>query len=73
MEDVWYLDSGCSKHTASKKEFHIEYECKKDSYVTFGDGSKNKFVRTYMLNIEGMPKFITLYVVGLKANLISFS
>jgi hypothetical protein len=56
MEDVWYLDSGCSKHKTSKKEFLVNYKRKRCGSVTFGDGSKNKVVGIGMLSLEGIPK-----------------
>jgi hypothetical protein len=73
IEDVWYLDNGCSKHMADKKEFLVNYEHKKGGSNMFGDGLGNKVVGNDMLNIEDMPKLRTLHVNGLKVNLISIS
>jgi hypothetical protein len=57
----------------SKKELLINYENKKDGSITFSNGSKNKVVETYILNLEGMSKLKILHIDGLKANLIIIS
>jgi hypothetical protein len=62
MEDIWYLDSRCSKNMTGKKKFLVNYECKRDGSITFDDGSKNKIVEIGVLNLEGIPKLKTLHV-----------
>ncbi|KAK8924196.1 hypothetical protein KSP39_PZI019371 [Platanthera zijinensis] len=43
-EDVWYLNSACSKHMTGNKEKFLSLEMKKGGVVTFGDnGSLGKF------------------------------
>jgi uncharacterized alkaline shock family protein YloU len=48
-------------------------KAKNSGSISFSDGSKNKVVGIGMLNIEGILKLKTLYVDGLKTNLISIS
>ncbi|KAK8944883.1 hypothetical protein KSP39_PZI008049 [Platanthera zijinensis] len=51
-EDVWYLDSGCSKHMTGNKEKFFSLEMKKGGVVTFGDNGKGKIIGIGVDNTE---------------------
>lgn len=51
---MWYLDSGCSRHMTSDKSMFVSLEKYNGGVVTFSDGNTSK----------------VLYVDGLKANLV---
>ncbi|KAA0067185.1 gag-pol polyprotein [Cucumis melo var. makuwa] len=40
--DVWYFDSGCSRHMTGNRSFFTELEECVSDHVTFGDGAKGK-------------------------------
>ncbi|GAU50483.1 hypothetical protein TSUD_409690 [Trifolium subterraneum] len=74
--DYWFLDTGCSNHMTSHKEWLIDINPSKKSKVRFADD------RT--LHAEGMGKMVitrddgknvimedVLYVPGMKSNLLS--
>ena len=61
---LWYLDSGCSRHMTGNRSLFKAFESKKGGNVTFGDGSKSQ--------IKGKG-IISLYVEGLRVNLLSIS
>jgi hypothetical protein len=72
--EVWYFDSGCSKHmTGNENYFEYIYPCDK-GYVTFGDDGKGKIrgkgklIRNNLPNLDNV-----LFVEGLYSNLISIS
>ena len=44
MEDLWYLDSGCSTHIARDKSKFMSFTLIKGGQVTFRDNSKGKFM-----------------------------
>ena len=54
---LWYLDSGCSRHTTRNKAlFKTLYEGK-IGIVTFGDGSKFVIRGIGTVDIPGLPVF----------------
>ncbi|GAU36409.1 hypothetical protein TSUD_38770 [Trifolium subterraneum] len=74
--DYWFLDTGCSNHMTSHKEWLIDINPSKKSKIRFADD------RT--LQVEGMGKMVitrddgknvimedVLYVPGIKSNLLS--
>ncbi|KAF1881726.1 hypothetical protein Lal_00032197 [Lupinus albus] len=71
--NLWYLDSGCSKHmTGDRNKFYVPTPTNK-GYVTYGD-NKGKILGVGRI---GKPPSTTiegvLYVEGLKHNLQSIS
>ena len=72
--NTWYLDSGCSRHMIGNKSFFKTLVMEDGGFVTFGDGSKKKFIGKGNISIPGLPSLPNaLYVDGLQANLISMS
>lgn len=74
QENVWYIDSGCSKHMTSDKDNFMSFnEIKKEKNVTFGNNSlaaiKGKGI---VLLKEKVKDGNILFVDGLKHNLLSF-
>ena len=71
---LWYLDSGCSRHTIGNKAlFKTLFEVKIWT-VTFGDGSKSVIRGIRTMDIPGLSVFEDVwYVDGLKANLLSIN
>ena len=39
---LWYLDSGCSRHTTRDKSLFKTLKEKEDDFVAFGDGSHSQ-------------------------------
>ncbi|KAF1894548.1 hypothetical protein Lal_00039649 [Lupinus albus] len=69
--DLWYLDSGCSRHmTGDKSKF--SFILPKDGFVTYGDNNKGKILEIGRI---GKPPHViidnVLYVDGLKQNILS--
>lgn len=74
MGNVWYVDSGYSKHMTSNKNFLIDLKLGSSDRVTFADGVKSSVLGSGTLNVPGMPPLKkVLYVEGLTSNLISIS
>ncbi|KAH6776310.1 hypothetical protein C2S52_013871 [Perilla frutescens var. hirtella] len=72
-KDIWYLDSGCSKHMTGDREDLDGYEEIKGPLVTFGDNSKSRtigegFVVKGKVVVNGVS-----HVDGLKHKLLSIS
>ena len=62
---LWYLDSGCSRHSLKEKE---------DGFVTFGDGSHSQVLGKGTVDIPRLPLLTdVLYIKGLKVNLLSIT
>ena len=71
---LWYLDSGCSKHTIGNKALCKTLFEGKIGTVTFGDGSRSVIRGIGTVDIPGLPVFEDVwYVDRLKANLLSIS
>ncbi|KAI5417699.1 hypothetical protein KIW84_042350 [Lathyrus oleraceus] len=72
--NLWYLDSGCSKHMTGyiNKFSNLALEAK--DYITYGDKNKGRILG---IGKVGAPPFTSieyiLYVEGLKHNLLSIS
>ncbi|XP_019158013.1 PREDICTED: uncharacterized protein LOC109154740 [Ipomoea nil] len=72
--EIWYFDSGCSRHMTGKSEHLINILPKEGGHVTFGDGGKGQIIGSGTLNVTGLPQLTQVFLVkGLKANLISIS
>jgi len=75
QENLWYIDSGCSKNmTGDKYKFIYFIEIKKEKNVTFGNNTPAtiKGKETVMLK-ENFKARNVLFVDGLKHNLLSVS
>ena len=69
-----YLDSGCSRHVTGDRSLFKVFEAKKDSNVTFSNGSKSQIKGKGTVSLPGLPNIANvLYVEGLKVNLLSIS
>ncbi|XP_050914601.1 uncharacterized protein LOC127129463 [Lathyrus oleraceus] len=72
--NLWYLDSGCSKHMTRDINKFSNLKLKAKGFVTYGDNNKGKILGK---GIVGAPPFTSiedvLYVEGLKHNLLSIS
>ena len=72
--NMWYLDSGCSRHMCGNKAFFDTVTKCDGGLVTFGDGSTSKVVIKDNIRSQGLPNLTdVLLVEGLKANLISIN
>ncbi|XP_019162014.1 PREDICTED: uncharacterized protein LOC109158582 [Ipomoea nil] len=73
-QDIWYFDSGCSRHMTGNPENLENIQYKSEGYVTFGDGGKGKIIASGILNVHWLPRLPKVFLVlGLKANLNSIS
>src|ERR1044072_8549059 len=72
--NLWYLDSGCSKHMTGDINHFSNLVLKAKGYVTYGDNNKGKILG---IGKVGAPPFTSiedvLYAEGLKHNLLSIS
>ena len=70
--NLWYLDSGCSKHMTGDINKFSNLALKAKDYVTYGDNNKGRILG---IGKVGAPPFSSiedvLYVEGLKHNLLS--
>lgn len=72
--EVWYLDSGCSRHMTGDKSWFSSFTATNSGTVTFGDGKKAKILGRGTVSAPGMPNLENVMLVeDLKANLISIS
>ncbi|XP_024976198.1 uncharacterized protein LOC112514096 [Cynara cardunculus var. scolymus] len=70
---IWYLDSGCSRHMIGNKSLLINYVSEPGPAVTFGDNSRGT-TKGYGVLSNGSVTFNRVaYVDGLKHNLLSIS
>ncbi|XP_024969679.1 uncharacterized protein LOC112509039 [Cynara cardunculus var. scolymus] len=70
---IWYLDSGCSRHMTGNKSLLINYVSEPGSSVTFGDNARGT-TKEYGVLSNGSVTFNRVaYVDGLKHNLLSIS
>ena len=67
--DLWYLDSGYSRHITGDRTLFKEFESKKGGNVTFGDGNKSQIKGKKIISLPGLPNIANmLYVEGLGVN-----
>jgi len=72
--NLWYLDSGCSRHMLGDKDQFKKFEFMNGGSVTFRDGSIATIEGKWNVEIASLPIFHnTLFVNGLKANLLNIS
>ncbi|TYK30437.1 F5J5.1 [Cucumis melo var. makuwa] len=73
-DDVWYFDSGCSRHMTGNRSYFMNLNDCVIGHVTFGDGAKGKIIAKGNINKDDLPRLNDVrYVDGLKANLISIN
>ncbi|KAA0032034.1 F5J5.1 [Cucumis melo var. makuwa] len=73
-DDVWYFDSGCSRHMTGNRSYSTKLKDCVTGRVTFGDGAKGKIIANGNIGKNNLPRLNDVrYVDGLKANLISIS
>ena len=72
--EMWYLDSGCSKHMNGDKSKFVNINFKQEGHVTYGDNNKGKILRRDTIgNKKNFLVHDVLYVEGLKHSLLSIS
>jgi len=73
-KDLWYLDSGCSRHMTGDKTKFAKLELKEEGFVTYGDNNKGRILGNGVIgNGSSFNIKNVLLVEGLKHNLISIS
>ena len=73
-KDLWYLDSGCSRHMTRDKTKFAKLELKEEGFVTYGDNNKGRIRGSGVIsNGSSFSIKNVLLVEGLKHNLISIS
>jgi len=73
-KDLWYLDSGCSRHMTGDKTKFAKLELKEEGIVTYGDNNKGRILGNGVIgNGSSFNIKNVLLVEGLKHNLISIS
>ena len=71
---LWYLDSGCSRHTTGDRSLFKGFKSRKGGNVTFGDRIKSQIKGKGIICLPGLPDITNvLYVEGLRVNLLSKS
>ena len=73
-KDLWYLDSGCSRHMTGDKTKFSKLELKEEGFVTYGYNNKGKILGNGVIgNGSSFNIKNVLLVEWLKHNLISIS
>ncbi|KAA0042995.1 gag-pol polyprotein [Cucumis melo var. makuwa] len=73
-DDVWYFDSGCSRHMNGNRSYFTNLNDCVIRHVTFGDGAKGKIIAKGNIDKDDLSRLNDVrYVDGLKANLINIS
>ena len=71
---LWYLDSGCSKHMTGDKAKFVNIIFKQEGHVTYGDNNKGMILgRGSIGDKRNLLIHDVLYVEGLKHSLVSIS
>jgi hypothetical protein len=75
LEDMWLMDSGCSRHmTGNKKWFSNLTPLSQKEYVTFGDEKKDKVLGTSVIKVNDHFTLNDVTLVDrLRYNLLSVS
>ncbi|WVZ50236.1 LOW QUALITY PROTEIN: hypothetical protein U9M48_001510, partial [Paspalum notatum var. saurae] len=75
MENVWIMDSGCSRHmTGHRKWFSSLYHVDTKKYITFGDNGQGKVLGTERVQLSSKLSLREVaFVRGLGFNLVSVS
>src|SRR6187200_3024829 len=72
-ENIWYLDSGCSRHMTGSKALLSDFVKRDGPAVTYGDNSKGKTKGFGTIKCKSVEFKNVSYVKGLQHNLISIS
>ena len=73
-KDLWYLDSGCSRHMSDNASLFIEVKKKECGSVTFGDKGIGKIISVGKIGKNPSNSIDNVYVVdGLKVNILCIS
>ncbi|KAI3752823.1 hypothetical protein L2E82_24860 [Cichorium intybus] len=73
QENIWYLDSGCSRHMTGYKSLLEDFVKKNGPVVTYGDNSHGQTKGYGTIRCKSVQFSNVSYVKGLKHNLISIS
>ncbi|WVZ63222.1 hypothetical protein U9M48_012867 [Paspalum notatum var. saurae] len=75
MEDMWIMDSGCSRHmTRHRKWFSSLHPVSTKEYITFGDNGKAKVLGVHSVSLSAkLPLRDVAFVRNLGFNLVSVS
>jgi hypothetical protein len=75
LEDMWFMDSGCSRHmTGNKKCVSSLTPLSRKEYVTFGDDKKGKVLGTGVIKVNDRFTLNDVALVDrLRYNLLSVS
>ena len=71
--NLWYLDSGCSRHMTGDSTLHTKFVEKAGPNITFGDDSKGYTMGYGLILSENVIIEAIALVDGLKHNLLSIS
>ncbi|XP_074306191.1 uncharacterized protein LOC141641430 [Silene latifolia] len=72
--NIWYLDSGCSRHMTGNVNLFLSKRTLHGGFVTFGDNKKGKVIGIGKVGISSSSAIGDVYLVsGLKHNLLSIS
>ena len=52
--NVWYFDSGCSRHITGDKDILVDYKSLSEGLVTFGDDVTARVLSKGTLNVENV-------------------
>ena len=73
-QNLWFLDSGCSKHMTGDLSLLSSFTKKNGGYVTFRDNAKGKIMGIGNIGNSSSPIIENvLFVSSLKHNLLSIS
>ena len=73
-KELWYLDSGCSRHMSGNATLFTKIKKKEHGNVTFGDKSMGKIIGIGKVSKDLSESIDNVYLVdGLKFNLLSIS
>ncbi|XP_070008199.1 uncharacterized protein [Nicotiana sylvestris] len=74
MSQIWYMDSGCSKHMTGNKDQFLSLENLKGGNVSFGNGKKGEIIGVGKVGKTDSHSIENVYLIdGLKYSLISVS
>ena len=71
---LWYLDSGCSRHMTGRRSMFQNLELKSGGDVKFGGNQKGKIIGSGTIGNGNLPSISNVLLVeGLAHNLLSIS
>ena len=73
-KELWYLDSGYSRHITGDKSKFAKFELKDEGFMTYGDNNKGRILESGVINNGASFNIHNMLLIeGLKHNLISIS